>query len=390
LIRDYNFQLHTHLSHGIGFSRNLDQFLDSKGYRFIVLMVDEGVASTSEYYQEIEQSLKKKFSNLTTIELRGNQEPDYDYLDEITDQVRQMKQVDAIVGLGGGSTLDIAKAVAALRNNPGKPIDFRGFDLLKKPGVPTIIIPTTAGTGAEATFNASFIDKKEMRKLGINGDFMFATHAILDAEWTLSCPKHVALSAGMDAVVHALESFAAKQSNQVTRMFSKEAFHLLYSNLPTLIDEPKNKDKRQNLILGSYLAGIAVFNSAGSGIASGLSYPIGVHYNVPHGIGGGMFMASAVAYNVAQGYQGYAELTDLIEGHTQKGEAEKSGRFADKIQTLSTKLEFPKTLNQWGINRDNIEEVARLMVPFQPAFDQNPVSFTAPDDALSMLGNHVE
>ena len=144
------------------------------------------------------------------------------------------------------------------------------------------------------TINAVFTDKSEGRKLGINGRYLNATYAVLDAEWTMSCPRAVAVSSGMDALVHTLESFMTGKANPLTRALNREAFRLLYTSLPCLVDEPDNMEKRQNLLLGAYLAAIGLFNS-GSGIAGALSYPIGVHYKVPHGIGGGRLRLAGAA-----------------------------------------------------------------------------------------------
>ena len=151
-----------------------------------------------------------------------------------------LQRPDLLIAIGGGSCLDMGKALAVLLSNPGKGIDYRGFDKVRVPGVPTLLIPTTAGTGSEVTINAVFTDKREMRKLGINGRYLSATWALLDAEWTLSCPSAAAVSAGMDAMVHTLESFMCRQHNALTRVFSREAFRLLYRDLPCLVEEPGN------------------------------------------------------------------------------------------------------------------------------------------------------
>lgn len=126
--------------------------------------------------------------------MRGTEGPDYDYLDTIVDKIRGLSEIDVLIGIGGGSCLDIIKAAAVLKTNPWRGIEYRGFDKVQTAGIPTIAIHTTAGTGSEVTINAVFTNKKEMRKLGINGRYMNATYAILDAEWTLSCPTFAAAS----------------------------------------------------------------------------------------------------------------------------------------------------------------------------------------------------
>ncbi|MDQ7822771.1 MAG: iron-containing alcohol dehydrogenase [Candidatus Eremiobacteraeota bacterium] len=385
----FNFHLATNLTHGIGCSRKIGDFLPEKAFRTIHLMVDEGVEAHSRYHEEIRNLLEKKSRKIFCQVLRGSEEPDYDYLDEVAGRARNLGDLDLLIGVGGGSCLDTAKAVAVLVTNGGKGIEYRGFDKVMNPGVPTLLIPSTAGTGSEATINAVFIDKHEKKKLGINGRYMSATYAMLDAEWTLSCPKAVAVSSGMDALTHTLESFMCKKANPLTRFYSREAFRLLYHALPCLVEDPGNKEKRQDLLRGSYLAGIALYNS-GSGISGALSYPIGVHYKVPHGMAGAVFLATVVEYNVERGYRDYAELYDLIEPGSALPCEEKNRRFSHLLSELSGKIEVPQYLDRWGITKDNIEEVAQLMLPLQAAFDQNPVPFSADADAKAMLKKHVQ
>jgi len=388
MIDQFFFQLQTRLFYGIGYSKNLGKMIKDNGYRNVAILVDEGVFRTLPYYQEIQDVIEKAAARLHIEVLRGTEEPDYGYLDEITDKVRNIDTIDVIVGIGGGSCLDITKAVAVLKTNHGKGIEYRGFDKVTTPGVPTIAIPTTAGTGSEVTNNAVFTDKKEMKKLGINGRFMNASYAILDGEWTMSCPESVAVSSGMDALVHSLESFMCSKANPLTRTFSKAAFTRLYHVLPSIIDDPLNAKKRQELLLGSYFAAIALFNS-GSGIAGALSYPIGVYFKVPHGIGGGIFLPAVIEFNVKRGYEDYAELFDLIEPGSKMPVKEKAVRFSYLLKTLSAKLDVPEYLDQWGITKENIGEVSKLMLPLQAAFDQNPVPFSADHDAYEMLTRHV-
>jgi alcohol dehydrogenase len=381
------FQLHTKLFYGIGSSKEVAQLVETEKYENVAIIVDQGVSTTS-YYHQFKDMLSKKTTIIKEVVARGTEEPDYDYLDEVVGEMRQYS-IDLLIGIGGGSCLDLTKAVAVLMTNSGKGIDYRGFDKVNYPGVPTVAIPTTAGTGSEVTINAVFTDKKEMRKLGINGRYMHATYAVLDAEWTMSCPTHVAVSSGMDAIVHSLESFMCNQHNVLTRIYSKEAFKLLYTTLPSLIDDPTNKQQRQKLLLGSYLAGIALFNS-GSGIAGALSYPIGVHYKVPHGIGGGIFIASVVDFNVQHGYYDYSELLDLIEYTDSLSPQQKAERFVQKMYELADKLNVPKYLDKWGITKEKVDEVVELMLPLQAAFNQNPVEFVAERDVKPLLLKHVK
>lgn len=381
------FLVHTDLRYGAGTSVALGDFLKDKNYRDVLVLVDENVARGA-YYRTVAEGIEAAAASMHVEYLRGTEEPDYDYLDQVTNKVRLIEKIDVLIGIGGGSCLDIAKAVAALRTNPGRGIEYRGFDRVIRPSVPTIAIPTTAGTGSEVTINAVFTDKNEKRKLGINGRHMHAAHAVLDAEWTIDCPRSVAVSAGVDALTHALESFMCRKATLLTRAFSKEAFQILFSGLPSLIEDPENRERRQRLLFGSYLAGIALFNS-GSGIAGAFSYPLGVHFKIPHGLAGGIFLPSVLEFNVSKGYEDYALLFDLVEPDSGLSLKEKSVSFCVAVQALFDKLGVPQYLDEWGITRTNVREVASLLRPLQAAFDQNPVPFDAEQNAYDLLLQHV-
>jgi alcohol dehydrogenase len=381
------FQLDNRLMHGAGRSRELGVFLRERGYGRVLVAVDAGVARHSSYYREILEIIAAAAQ--TTVEtLRDTEEPDYDYLDEVAGRLRRMQRPDFLIAIGGGSCLDMGKALAVLLTNPGKGIDYRGFDKVQLPGVPTLLIPTTAGTGSEVTINAVFTDKREMRKLGINGRYLSATWALLDADWTVSCPRAAAVSAGMDAMVHTLESFMCRQHNALTRIFSREAFRLLYRDLPCLIEEPGNLERRQNLLLGAYLAGAALFNS-GSGIAGAFSYPLGVNYKIPHGICGAVFVASVVEYNATRGYGDYAELLETIESGTALPRETRARRFAEVLRALCDRMEVPRTLDRWGVGLKDAADIERALLPLQAAFDQNPIAFSAQRDAPELLRRHL-
>lgn len=388
MLDHFKFQLNTRLSFGIGVTRKLPDLIRQEGFRKALILVDQGVADGADYFSEMVDEIFKKIPEREYIFLRDTKEPDYDYLDIVTEQARSHTDADVIIGIGGGSCLDVTKAVAVLMTNPGRGIDYRGFDKVLNPGIPTIAIPTTAGTGSEVTVNAVFTDITEMKKLGINGRYMNATYAILDAHWTMSCPQTTAVSSGIDAMTHALESYTCRQHNDLTRMYSKEAFRLLYNDLPTIVDEPDNLSRRQNLLLGSFLAGIALVNS-GSGIAGAMSYPLGVHFGVPHGIGGGIFLTSVIEYNIEKGYEAYAELMDLIGTQHDRHAEDRNVGFLERMRRLVLRLNVPQYLNEFGIDGKNIDQLVQFMIPLQAAFDQNPVPFSARKNAPELLFRHM-
>ena len=383
------FFLHTDLMCGTYVHLDLPNFLTTLAVD-ILFLVDENLTKNKALCFLRNQLADAKV-NINEILLRGTEEPDYDYLDDVAEKARNLNP-DLIVAVGGGSALDLAKAVSILLTNSGKGLDYRGFDQVKVPGIPLMAIPTTAGTGSEVTINAVFTNKNEKKKLGINGRYMNATYAVLDPHFIIEAPKNVQVSAGVDAMVHALESFVGsnapetnftsaqrQNANPVTKVFAKEAFKLLHDNLRFVLDENPNLEGLLNIQLGSYFAGISLFNSS-SGIASGLSYPLGVHYKIPHGICGGMFLPSVVKYNIEKGYYEYADLYDhTFEQRKDLSPLEKSKIVFNSLEQLFEDLNVPKSLSEFGITKKDYDHIVEITQGLQGAFDQNPIPLDVKD-----------
>lgn len=385
------FRFHTQVSMtaGNGLFRQLPSFLREKGYARPTVLVDEGFAR-SDLWRDVAANLQREFGGVLNVRLNpGVAEPTYDGLRETLRGFQSLEQ-DVVVGIGGGSCMDTAKAVSALLTNPGDPLDYRGFDKLTRPGIPVVLIPTTAGTGSESSFNASFVDTVGNRKMGINGRHMFAAHALLDGETTLSCPYRAALGAGIDALVHTLEGYVCKQRTPLSDMLARRAFAYLVPALPALKQDPHNLDRRLDLLLGAFLGGIIQMNS-GSGVAAAISYPLSVYYKVPHGIGGGMFAVDMIKFNIEAGFDSYADLAPLIAIPSRAGSrVENAWSVHAHLQELWTILEVPNKLSTFGIGPERRDHVLEIMKTQQPGFDQNPVPFTVADHLPAFMEQYFQ
>lgn len=381
---EFRFLANTDILAANGAFRRLPALLRERGFRKPAFLVDEGFAR-AELWREVEQRLREAFGTDLKVEINsGTAEPTYDTLRTTLAKFRGAEQ-DLIVGVGGGSCMDTAKAVAALVTNPGDPLEYRGFDKLKVPGIPAMLVPTTAGTGSEVSYNASFVDTASGRKMGVNGRHMFASFAILDGETTLTCPYRAALSAGVDALVHTLEGFVCKQRNPMSDMLAKRAFALLVAALPSLKRDPRNLNQRMNLLLGASLGGMIQMNS-GSGVAAAISYPLSVYYKVPHGIGGGIFCPDMVEFNIENGFYLYAELAPLIDvARTGASERDNALAVLSHLRRLWLELGVPNTLAEFGIGPAQYGHVLEIMKTQQPGFDQNPVPFIVDEHLPAFL-----
>ena len=366
---------------GPGTSELLGKILTDLGYKKVGIIIDRGIAGHSQTKKVLE-SVRAADVKYQTFE-NDAVEPDYDFLESFK-KLFLNQGFECLIGIGGGSTLDLTKGVATLATNPGEAITYLGFPKLNHRPLPVIAIPTTAGTGSEVTYNAVFTDAKLKKKLGINSEYNYPVQAIVDPLFTLGCPPSVTVSSGADALVHTLESYVHKNHTPISRLYSTEAFRLLYNNLNKVLDDPRNIEIRANLALGAYLAGAALIN-AGSGPSGAFSYPLGAVYKVPHGYAGAIFLPEITRLNVEKGYQDYAPLYDLIEGaHKEFSINEKNMEFAKRISALMARLEVPKTIADFQLTQQDVEFLIEQYDVLKAAIDQNPIEITK-DDVRGMM-----
>jgi len=382
----FKFKLMTNLRVGVDGVKELGNLIKELGYHKPGLIIDRGVTTHAQTKKALESlnaaGLEHQIFENTAVE------PDYDYLDFFRKNFMD-KGFDCLVGIGGGSALDLTKGVATLVANQGPAISYRGFPKLENRPVPVIAIPTTAGTGSEVTYNAVFTDSHEKRKLGINSEYNHPVLSIIDPLFTVDCPKSVTVSSGCDALVHALESYLHIRHTPLSRMYSIEAFRLLYNNLMKVLDDPENIEIRTNIALGAYLAGIALIN-AGPGPTGAFSYPLGAVYKVPHGYAGAVFLSSIMRLNVLKGYEDYAQLYDLIEKSDRNlSIRQKNIQFAQKIQELMDKLDVPRSLKAFGLKEKDIEFMIGQYDALKPTIALNPIEVTQEDirQMMTDLGN---
>lgn len=351
------------------------EYLKSLGINKIVFLIDKNLEKASFLNNLIFEFKKEKFV-IEKIEFFLVQlEPTYDILDGLAEKFRGL-EIDAIVGIGGGSIMDLAKGIGILLKNPGKGIEYRGMNKVKNCGVKVICYPTTAGTGSEVTHTASFIDSESKTKLGINGNYVVPLFGVLVPELTFSCPLKVTVSSCLDAMVHALEAVSAKTANDITIMIGSKSFSLLYSNIKKIVKEPRNYKAREKMLLGSYLAGVSMMN-AGGGPASGISYPLGVHFKIPHGIAGGVFLPYIIEFNIINGYRGFLTVyRDLEDANLLLNEGEQLKDFSKKFKILYKEIGAPENLSSFGVTAKDISPLAKIVMEQRKLnLDLNPVNF---------------
>lgn len=257
---------------------------------------------------------------------------------------------DFIIGIGGGSPLDSAKAIAAMAVNEGSIADYNGKEITGEI-LPLAAIPTTAGTGSEATKFTVITDSEKGIKMLLKGDVLVPKLAIVDSSFTVGAPKSVTSATGLDALTHAVEAYTSRKAFSMTDTLAVSAVKRIMKYLPIAYKEPDNSLAREQMSIAALEAGICINNSSVT-IVHGMSRPIGALFHVPHGMSNAMLLKECLSFAVSGAYEKFANLgreTDVAsDSDSDETAAEK---FIDSLQNICDVCEIP-TLEQYGIDRD--------------------------------------
>jgi alcohol dehydrogenase class IV len=298
-------------------------------------------------------------------------EPPFENLEQIARGIRD-QGYDAFIGIGGGSALDVTKALAIMMTNTGDVRELVGIEKVKNKGIPFILIPTTAGTGSEVTYNAIFTDIRDNVKKGIVSPYLLPDVAIVDAELTVTVPPHVTASTGMDALVHAVESYTAQRASELTDGIALHAIQLISRSIRAAVYNGKNIGAREDMAMGSLMAGISLGN-AGVGAVHALAYPLGGKFKVPHGVANSLLLPYVMKYNAIANLEKFAQIAkalgENIEGLSLRDAAEVAVRAMAK---LSRDVGIPSTLSEVGVTENDIPALAEEASKIDRLLNNNP------------------
>jgi alcohol dehydrogenase len=283
---------------------------------------------------------------------------------------------DLIVGVGGGSPMDIASIASVMCTNSGTVYDYFGVNLIKKPGIPTFLITTTAGTGAEVTPNAILTDHKDQLKKAIVSPYILPRAAVIDPVLTLSMPPVVTSFTGMDALTHAIESYTSMNATPLTDMYAREGIRLIAQSLRTAVNKGEKLEARYDMSMGSLYAGISLAN-AGVGAVHALAYPLGGQFNVAHGIANGLLLPHVMEFNYIADVTKFAEVAKLmgesVEGLSVTEQAQLS---VQAVTDLINDIDMPTALSQIDIPKDAIPRLSEAAINVTRLMANNPRNMT--------------
>lgn len=282
--------------------------------------------------------------------------------------------IDGVVGLGGGSSLDTAKLIAALAYSKQTLNDVFGVDKLLNSRLPLIQIPTTAGTGSEVT-PISIVTTGEAMKMGIVSSVLLPDIALLDATLTLKLPAHITAATGVDAMVHAIESYTSLiKKNSYSDMLAIEALKLMSQNIQTAVHQGNDLEARSNMMLGATLAGQAFANAPVAAVHA-LAYPLGGHYHIPHGLSNSLVLPHVLRFNIPAAAKLYAELAEIIipeKCALLSIDEDKAEAFVQYLEYLIDDIGLPKSLASVDVDKDRLEMLAKDAIKQERLLINNP------------------
>lgn len=289
---------------------------------------------------------------------------------------------DIVVGLGGGSSMDVAKLAAVMIGSAQPLSDMYGIDKVVGERVPLVQVPTTAGTGSEAT-NITILTTGETTKMGVVSAQLYADLVLLDAELTVGLPPLHTAATGIDAMVHAIEAYTSRhKKNPLSDALAREALRLLTGSLVDTCGDGKDRQAREAMLLGANLAGQAFANAPVAAVHA-LAYPLGGHFHIPHGLSNALMLGPVLSFNMRAAAPLYAELHDVVAGPSGAETSERAKRFVDLMDALMDASGAPRRLRDAGVTEESLPMLAADAMKQTRLLGNNPVELTEAD-ALSL------
>ena len=311
-------------------------------------------------------------------------EPPIELLQEASDLIKK-ERCDALIGLGGGSTMDFTKVLGVLTGLEDVTLDqIVGINKIPRKGLPVILMPTTAGSGSEVSPVAIFTFKDENVKKGIVSPHLVCDVAIVDPVLTWELPRHITASTGMDALIHAIESFISINANPLSKELSLSATKKIYGFLKRAVHDGKDREARYNVALGSLLAGMA-FSMAGTAAVHALAYPLGGEFHIPHGVANTVMLRHVLEYNMPGNEKLYREMVEamtVVGGNSNvscQSDSVEPFRVIDFVIELAEAIDVPTQLRDLEIPKDAIPRMAEAAFREKRLLGNNPKRLSVDD-----------
>ena len=366
MLTDYSLKMPKNIQAGEHALEQLKEIISS-GVHKIVIFTDKGLLDLGLVDLPIQIIEKAGIDYTVLADIPA--EPNYHEAQAVIDAFKK-EAADLVIAVGGGSVMDVAKLASILATDDYTVKDLLDNPLLAKKQVPSLMIPSTAGTGAEATPNAIVGVPERDLKIGIVNPEMIADFVLLDGRMIKNLPKPIAAATGVDALCHAIECFTSAKANPISDTFALEALDLIMNNIIEACTNPEALTAKRNMLLGSFYAGVAI-TASGTTAVHALSYPLGGKYHIAHGVSNAILLTPVMKFNEPAIKDLLAVAYDRVikEGHQDWSVDEKSAYMISQLDEIVKVLEIPTSLKTFNVPEEDFDglvkagmEVTRLLV----------------------------
>lgn len=375
----FNFFVKSNIVFGRGAVEQLPEMIGSYGMKHVMVVYDAGVKAAGIAEQVMAQVEKAGVASTVFDGVIPN--PTNEVVEEAAAIARE-KKVDGFVAVGGGSSIDLAKAINVLMTNPGRIGEYGGMNMVKNDCLPLIAIPTTAGTSSEITNVSALIDTEKVIKYVVIDNKLVASDVICDPDFTKTMPAGVTAATGMDAITHAVESYISNMATPLTGYNSLEALKIFRQYLPRAVKDGSDMEAREQMMLGCIIAGFA-FSNANLGLVHGIAHTLSAHFGLAHGMANATVLPYVMEYNAVSCPEKMIDMAKAI-GLPITGNQEADMYLLSKDLLAMTKELGIKTLSEQGIEKKDFDMLAEDVLK-EPVLGFNPRQNITKEDVLAIL-----
>ncbi len=353
-MKSFSFKIPQNIEFGMGSLKKLPEILKESHSKHVFLISDHGLESVGTVKKI--QDIIEAGGVICTAYLEVKPNPTVAIVEEAAALYKE-SGATSIIALGGGSPMDVAKAVGVLSNYGGKITDYEGNFKVPGPIVPIIAIPTTAGTGSEVTASAVITDESRNYKMSVFSYEILPKYAVLDPELIMTVPASIAASCGVDALIHAMEAYISNNATPFSDAMAEKAMELIGGNLRRFVANRKDEEAASAMMAGCNFAGIA-FAWARLGNVHAMSHPVSGYFHVAHGVANAILLPTVLEYNALADHGRYEVMYNYIRRDNAPQDGFKPEMLVEEIRSLNAELGIPKTLSEVGVKEETIPAMA--------------------------------
>lgn len=374
MLKQYSLKMPARVFGGNGSLAEIENIVHGKSK--IAVFTDKGIEGAGLLELPLGYIRKAGATSIVLDELPT--EPTYVQAQEIIEQFRETG-AEMIIAIGGGSVMDIAKLASIAATDDYTVKDMLDQPLLGKKQIETVLIPTTAGTGSEATPNSIVAVPEKELKVGIVNPEMMADAVILDSVMIKRLPMKIAAATGIDALAHAIECFTSNKANPFSNLFAMEALKLIFGNIEKACTDPEAMQEKDNMLIAAFYGGVAITASGTTGVHA-LSYPLGGKYHIAHGVANAMLLAPVMRFNKDACLDEFEQIYDAVmPAAPQMGKEEKADAVLERMEQIIRSLRIPQSLAEFHVQKGEMEALVEAGMQVTRLLDNNRKKITSED-----------